>query len=93
MAVDQRLDLPNNVLVLLTEEDESGARNVALCVEFIDSIIEHDGLLPTLQTGGDNVASRRTVSVPNRTPRSEGGLPLSIRRSRRMFDLDFSGAA
>ena len=45
MAVNQIFDLSNNVLVLLTEEDESGASNVALCVEFIDSIIEHDRAL------------------------------------------------
>ena len=45
MAVNQIFDLSNNVLVLLTEENESRASNVALCVEFIDSIIEHDRAL------------------------------------------------
>ena len=54
MAVDQRFDLPNNVLVLLTEENESRASNVALCVKFIDSIIEHDRALRTLQPAGDH---------------------------------------
>jgi hypothetical protein len=45
IAIDQIFDLPNNVLILLTKEDECGASNVALCVEFIDSIIEHDSAL------------------------------------------------
>jgi hypothetical protein len=45
IAIDEIFDLPNNVLILLTKEDESGASNVALCIEFIDSIIEHERAL------------------------------------------------
>ena len=80
MAVDQRFDLPNNVLVLLTEENESRASNVALCVKFIDSIIEHDRALARFNRPAIMRISPDRVCAELHTPASEGAPAQKSRR-------------